>query len=85
MSFSPLFGVLFLWWLTLLDDQLTGRIAGGLMTLTGVFIIACGAEAQIADTGLVNRQRRDDDVKKKHKRSRRQTWLIDARRFSRAW
>ena len=46
---SPLFGVFF--GVTLLDDQLTARIiAGGLMTLTGVFIIA-RRETQIADTG----------------------------------
>jgi O-acetylserine/cysteine efflux transporter len=46
---SPLFGVFF--GVTLLGDQLTARIiAGGVMTLTGVFIIA-RREKQIADTG----------------------------------
>ncbi|HZF26591.1 MAG TPA: DMT family transporter, partial [Steroidobacteraceae bacterium] len=46
---SPLFGVFFA--VTLLGDHLTARIiAGGAMTLTGVFIIAL-REKQIADTG----------------------------------
>ena len=46
---SPLFGVFF--GVTLLGDHLTTRIiAGGVMTLTGVFIIA-RREKQIADTG----------------------------------
>ena len=46
---SPLFGVFF--GVTLLGDQLTTRIiAGGLMTLTGVLIVAL-REKQIADTG----------------------------------
>ena len=46
---SPLFGVFF--GVTLLGDQLTTRIiAGGVMTLTGVLIVAL-REKQIADTG----------------------------------
>jgi O-acetylserine/cysteine efflux transporter len=46
---SPLFGVFF--GVTLLGDQLTARIiAGGVMTLTGVLIVAM-REKQIADTG----------------------------------